>query len=233
MRLVFEQKKKPHHVATLKKGGQTFEVLIVPDKAIDFRRGTITDVSEALEIEGVFKDARSGEKPANLLEVFGTEDESVIAAEIIRKGTIQLTSEYRKSLQEQKRKEVVNIIATNGIDPRNNLPIPATRIELALEQVNFNFDPFKSGEEQVNDVLEVLRPVLAVRFEERTIEGFVGPKYGGKAAGSVSKYGKIIKSEWMSDGSWHFVIRIPGGLQDEVIKALNDATHGEVNITQR
>jgi len=233
MRVIYEQKKKQHHTASLKKNGLTFEVLIEPEKALAFKKGQLIDVREALEIEGVFKDAKTGEKPGNLREVFGTDDELEIAKEIILKGTMQLTSEYKKQLQEQKKKEIINIISRQGIDPRTNLPIPPTRLELALEQAKYNFDSFKSAEEQLEAVLEALRPIMPIRFEEKTIEGYTGPKYGGKAHNAVAKFGKILKSEWLADGSWHFIIKIPGGLQDELLKALTEAAHGEVNITTR
>lgn len=230
MRLVYEQKKKSHHLAILKKGSKKFEVLLIPDKAIAYKKGKIDNVREALEAEDIFSDAKKGERAPNLKEVFGTDNVLTIASEIIKKGYIQLTSEYRKKLQEQKKKEVINIISTHGIDPRNKLPIPLTRIELAFEQIKYNFDPFKSAEEQVDDVINLLRPILPIRFEEKTVEGFIGSKYGSKAHGIIKKYGKIIKSEWMSDGSWHFVIKIPGGLQNEFMKILNNITHGQVNI---
>ncbi|VVB74644.1 Ribosome maturation protein SDO1 [Candidatus Tiddalikarchaeum anstoanum] len=233
MRIVYEQKKKQHHIASLKRNGQTFEVLIIPDKAIAFKKGQINDVKEALEIEGIFKDVKTGERSGNLKEVFGTDNEDQISGQIIKEGNMQFTTEYKRELQEQKKKEIISIISRQGIDPRTNLPIPGTRIELALEQIKINFDPFKSAEEQIETVLDALRPVLPIRFEEATIEGYTGPKYGGKAHNAVARFGKMIKSDWMSDGSWHFIIKIPGGLKEEVIKALNEATHGEVNITQR
>ncbi|MBN1923366.1 MAG: ribosome assembly factor SBDS [Nanoarchaeota archaeon] len=233
MRKVFEQKKQTHHIATLKKDSLTFEVLLIPEKAMDYRKGLITDVREALEVEKIFSDARKGDIAPELEKHFGTDNIETIADEIITKGHIQLTTEYKNKLKEQKQREVINIISRNGIDPRNNLPIPVSRIELALEQASFNFDPFKNAEEQVEAVLETLRPILPIRFEEKEIEGIIPAQFAGKANGIVSKYGKILKSEWGGNGSWSFVIRIPGGLQDEFINKLNNITHGEVSIKLR
>ncbi|PIU63178.1 ribosome assembly factor SBDS [archaeon CG07_land_8_20_14_0_80_38_8] len=233
MRRVFEQKKKTHHYAVLEKDGKNFEVLINPDGAVNFRKGKTNDVNEALEIRGIFSDARSGDRAADLEKHFGTDNENEIAGIIIMKGEIRLTSEYRKKLQDEKRKEIINIIATNGTDPRTKLPIPVSRIELALENVHFNFDPFKSAEEQVEPLLNILRPVLPISFEEKIIEGFVPAKFAGKANGLVAKYGKIIRSEWKTDGSWSFEVRMPGGLQNEFIKEINNLTHGDVNISLR
>lgn len=233
MRRVFEQKTKKHHYATLKKNGLTFEVIILPDEAIAFRKGKITNVRDALEFEEIYSDARKAETAADLEDNFSTSDKLKIAAEIIKNGHIQLTTEYKKQLQEEKKKKVMNLISRNGIDPRNNLPIPLSRIELALEQVNYNFDPFQPAEEQVESVLEKIRPILPISFEKKEIDGVIPQKYAGKANGLVRKYGKITKEEWLTDGSWSFTISLPGGLQNEFIKTLNNITHGEVNITLR
>jgi ribosome maturation protein SDO1 len=177
MRRVFEQKDQRRHYATLKKEGLSFEVLIIPDKAIEYKKGLIKDVREALEVEQVYSDARKGELAPDLDKHFGTANVLEIAGEIIKKGSIQLTTEYKKRMQEQKKKEIMNLISTNGIDPRNNLPIPLSRIELALDQVNYNFDPFKSAEEQIEPVLEVLRPILPIKFEEKMIEGVIPQEF--------------------------------------------------------
>jgi len=233
MRQVFEQKKVQHHYATLKKNGLTFEVLIKPLEAIEFKKGLLENVNDALEFEGIFSDARAGEKAADLEKNFGTEDSSEIAKEIIRYGSLQLTTEYKKNLTEQKRKEIIDIICRNGIDARTKLPIPATRVESALEQVSINFDPFKSAKEQLNGVLEKINKLIPIVFEEKKAIVLVNSKYAGKISSILTKYGKILKTEWNLDGSCTYEVLIPGGMQDEFIKKTNDFSHGEAVIELR
>ena len=84
MRIVFEQKKQTHHYATLKKNGHDFEVIIIPDAAIKFRKGELTDVRDALEFEQIYSDAHKAEAAADLEENFGTDNKLEIAAEIIK-----------------------------------------------------------------------------------------------------------------------------------------------------
>lgn len=230
MRQVYERKDKKHHYASLKKKGEVFEILILPDKAIKYRKGLIDNVLEALEVEAVFSDARKGERAAGLEEFFGTSDISVIADNIIKNGKMQLTTEYKNELRERKRREVINIITTNGVDPRNDLPIPKSRVELALDNVNYNFNPFESAEEQVEPVLEKLRPVLPISFKEKIIKGVAPRKFAGKVSGVVNKFGKVVKSEWHDNGSWKFSVKIPGGLQNEFMKKMNNITHGEIDL---
>ncbi len=233
MRQIFEQKKGVHYYATLRKKGKNFEVIIVPDKAIAFKKGELDDVSEALEVEDIFSDARKGERASDLEQYFGTEDVRTIAKEIIKEGTLQLTAEYRKKLQENKKKEIIDIIARNGIDPRNNLPIPPQRIELALDKVRVNINPFKSAKEQVGEIVDALRPVLPIKFEEKIVEGSVPAKYGGKISYVLRKYGEIKSSKWNSDGSFSFTISIPAGIQNEFLNEINSLTHGNAIINMR
>ena len=47
MRQFFEQKKVPHHYAALKKNGLTFEVIINPLEATEFKKGNLGNVNDA------------------------------------------------------------------------------------------------------------------------------------------------------------------------------------------
>ncbi|MDK2783938.1 MAG: ribosome maturation protein, partial [Thermococcaceae archaeon] len=42
----------------------------------------------------------------------------------------------------------------------------------------------------------------------------------------VRKFGTIKKEEWGSDGSWMFLIEIPGGVEEEFYEKLNALTKG-------
>jgi len=227
---IFEQKKSQHHYATYKKNGLTFEILIKPMEAMEYKKGSNTDIASVLEFEGIFSDARAGERAANLVENFGTDNITDIAHEILIKGTIQLTTEYKRTLIEQKKREVIDFICRNGIDARTKMPIPPTRVELALDQVAINFDPFKSAKEQIEMVLEKIRSSIPISFEEKKVSVTVGSKYAGKISSILTKYGKISKTAWNNDGSCTYELFIPGGMQDELIKKVNDFSHGEANI---
>lgn len=230
MRQVFEQKKSNRHYATLKKNGLTFEVLINPLEAIEYKKGSISDISAALEYEAIFSNARTGERAADLMDNFGTEDVYEIAKEILLKGNIQFTTEYKKSLIEQKKKEVIDFICRNGVDARTKMPIPAQRIELALEQASINFDPFKSAKEQTDLVIDAIRAMIPISFEEKNMKITVSSKYAGKISSVLAKYGKIKSTNWNNDGSCTYEVTIPGGIMDEFIKKTNDFSHGEANI---
>ncbi|MDO5845338.1 MAG: ribosome assembly factor SBDS, partial [Methanocorpusculum sp.] len=193
--------------ARLETHGLRFEVLVDPELADKLRHGAedvaIEDAVAALHI---YENASHGDKcpDEDLQKVFKTTNFEEIAREIILKGEIHLTTEQRRHLTEEKRRRVISYIARNSINPQTNLPHPVMRIELALEQVRINFDPFKSVDELVKEVVKALRPILPIRFEERRIAAKFPMDYAARAYGAISgaAFVKMDKNEWQNDGSW-------------------------------
>ncbi|MCD6575765.1 MAG: ribosome assembly factor SBDS [Nanoarchaeota archaeon] len=220
-------------VAKLKKNGQNFEILVDCELAIKFRRGENVDINDVLAVRNIFKDAKKGEVAPHLFEAFGTENIEEIAAEIIKQGEIQLTAEYKRKLAEQKKKEVIGKIADSAMDPRTKLPIPPKRLELAIEQAHISFDPFKPAEEQMQQVIEKLRPVLPLSFEKRKFEVIIPARHSGACYGILKKYGKILKENWLGSGALQAEIEMPAKMAEGFIDELNKKTHGDVQIDEK
>ncbi|HJK54662.1 MAG TPA: ribosome assembly factor SBDS, partial [Methanocorpusculum sp.] len=155
-----------------------------------------------------------------------------IAKQIILKGEIHLTTEQRRRLMEEKRRRVITFIARNAVNPQTGLPHPATRIEIALEEVRVNFDPFKSVDELVKETVKALRPILPIRFEERKIAVRFPMDCAARAFGAVSgaAYVTMDKNEWQNDGSWICVVKIPAGMQEEFFSLANQVAKGDAHI---
>lgn len=217
-------------IAKLRKEGRIFEILVDCEKALELRAGKEVDVGELLASEMVFKDARKGLVAADLKTVFGTEDPREIAAEIIKKGDVQLTAEYRRKLQENKRKQIVSKISRYAIDTRTKKPVPEKRVELAMEEAKIHIDPFKGVEEQIKIVIEALRPILPISTEEITLRCIFPPESAAKAYGVVERLGTIKKNLWLADGSWEVYVQFPAGMQDNFYNQVNSLTQGKVDI---
>jgi len=218
-------------IARLKKGEHTFEVLVDCEKAIEFKQGKDIPISDILAVENIFKDAHKGDVAANLKENFGTEDIDEIAKEIIKEGEIQLTTEYKRKLTEEKREEVAKTIARMGMDPKTKLPIPLNRVKLAMEEARVHIDPFKSTKVQMEEVVNKLRPILPITFEKKKYNVFIPATHAAHVYGVLKKYGKLIKEEWTATGGLRVTLEMPAGLSDEFIDAINKITHGDVEIT--
>jgi ribosome maturation protein SDO1 len=107
-------------------------------------------ISEVIATDTIFTDAGKGSKASEeiLKEVFGTVDSLKVAEIILKKGDLQLTTDQRKQMVEEKRNQITAFISRECIDPKTNLPHPPQRIENAMGEIHFSIDPQKGVEEQ-------------------------------------------------------------------------------------
>jgi len=82
------------------------------------------------------------------------------------------------------------------------------------------------AEEQVDDALEALRPVIPIRFEEMTVAVNLPADYAGSGQAKIREFGELEREEWQADGSWVGVITFPAGMQDEFYSRVNEVTEG-------
>jgi ribosome maturation protein SDO1 len=217
--------------ARLESHGARFEVLVDPDAALAISRGEFEgDLEDVIAADDVFEDASRGDRPAenDLEEVFGTTDPMEIIPEVIKRGEIQITAEQRREMQERKRKQLVNTIARNAVNPQmDDAPHPPDRIENALEEAGFTIDPMEPVETQVDDALEALRPVIPIRFEEITVAVQLPADYAGSGQAEVRSFGDLEREEWQPDGSWIGVLTFPAGMQNDFYDLVNEISSGE------
>ena len=219
-------------IARYESKGHRFEVLI-DQKLVDLvKSGKSVNVSEYMATDMVFKDSSKGDRASEevIREVFGTEDFQTVVMEIVKKGQVQLTTEQRRKMLEEKRRQVVEIIARESMNPQSGTPHPPQRIEKAMEEARVRVDPFKSAEEQVNDVLKAIRVLLPIRFEHVKMEIEVPGTEYGKIYAEMAKLGQIQKEDWKNNGNYNAIVEIPAGVQDQLYDFLNKRTKGNVNI---
>lgn len=215
------------NLAKWKKGADNFEIVVHPDKAMDFKKG-IGNIRDVLVYPKVFSDAKKGmSAPENRLRtIFGTDDVNEVAKKIIQEGDVQVTSEYRNAQVQQKRQRIVDIIHRNGVDPRTNAPHPLTRVEAAIDEAKIKIDEYKTAEEQVQGILKKILPIIPIKFVKKEIQLTIPAQQAGKSYQTIKQLGKILKETWNNDGSWTGLVEIPGGMEEELYDKLNSITHG-------
>jgi len=215
-------------VARLTRENEHFEILVKPNKALDYRNGKIPGISEVLAADIIFSDANKGTKVSEeaMKKAFKTLDPLKIADEIIKKGTLQLTTDQRRKMVEDKRKQVIDFISRQAVDPKTNLPHPPMRIENAMEQIRYPIDPYKSVEEQAKDIIKLLRPILPLKVEQVKVAVKIPAQYSSSAYGTIKTLGSIKREEWRGDGSWYGELELPAGAYASLLNKLGDATKG-------
>lgn len=208
--------------------GKKFEILVDPKKALELKRGQPVAVAEVLAYPVVYKDARAAEavSESDLQSVFGTKDVYKIAERIIREGELQLTTEQRREMIEEKKKQIAEIISRQGINPQTNAPHPAQRVLRAMEKAGVNIDPFVDAEEQIDKVLNLIKPIIPIKFQIVTLKLKIPPQYAGRVYSVLKSAGTISQEQWLNDGSLQVSLEVLGGMQSELFDKLSALTHG-------
>ena len=215
-------------IARFTKDNEHFEVLVKPEKALDYRMGKMSAITEVLVAETIFSDANKGIKVSEeaLRKAFGTTEPLKVAEVMLKRGTIQLTTEQRRKMIEDKKKQIIAFISRQCVDPRTNLPHPPLRVEQAMEQIHYSIDPFKQVEEQSKEIIKLLRSILPLKMEQVSVGARVPAEYAAKAYGTVKGFGTIRREEWRSDGSWYGVLEMPAGLYGPFLEKIGEITKG-------
>jgi len=214
----------------LNRKGKDFIILVDPNKALEFKKGKLKDIREALVADTIFKDVAKAEKASehDMQNLFKTEDIYQVAEIILKQGKLELTTGQKNKEREELKKRITSIIARNAVDPRTGLPHPLQRIESAMEEAKVNIQEGKEAEEQVNDIVSQLAPVLPIKFEKRRIEIIIPSSFAGQSFRILKNYSDVIKNEYLGDGSLRAVVEIAAGMQDEFFSELNKLCHGQV-----
>ena len=216
-------------IAHLDSHGERFELLVDPDLAYLYKTGRKPDLVNVLVVKDVFKDARKGDRHKNevLQKIFKTTDVYEIAKQIFERGEIQLTTEQRRKMLEEKRKQIVALIAREAIDPRTKAPHPPQRIEKAMDEAKVHVDAFKDAEAQVEGVVSAIRPLLPLKFEKLRIAVRIPPEFAPRAYGTLKEF-NMQRDEWQKDGSLIAVVEISAGMQSGFYDRMNKLTGGRV-----
>lgn len=205
-------------------GGKRYEILVDPDLVESFQNDpTKVNIDDFLATDEVWHDAKGGDRPTEdaIESTFGTQDIEEIAKVILEKGSIQLTTNQRKEMVEQKRQLIIQEIHSTAIDPKAKTPHPRTRIELALEESRFSVDPFKRIDLQVKDAINILKPLIPLSFEPVRIAFRISGSAYGKASKFLRQY--LDKEEWLSNGDWACIVQCPPGMASSIIGKVKGA----------
>ncbi|MEM7819234.1 MAG: ribosome assembly factor SBDS [Candidatus Aenigmatarchaeota archaeon] len=220
-------------IAKYEKDGKHFEILVDPELAYELKDGKSVSIQKMLAINAIFTDARKGDRPSNadILKIFGTNDIEKISEFIIKNGEVQLTTEFRRKKIDEKKRQIAALISRFAINPQTRLPHPQERILTAMEQINISIDPFKPAEQQVDNVVKLLKSILPLSLEELTLIVEIPAKYTGRAYGILKEY-NVHQDKWLNDGTLVARITIPAGLKENIYRRLGALCEGNLKIEE-
>ena len=166
--------------------GERFEILVYPDNALNYKMGRNVELSQVIVSDEIFSDSSKGQRANDekLKKSFRTLNTLEISETILKKGDLQLTSEQRKNLMDDKKKQILNAISKNYVDPKTLIPHPPVRIEQAMKEARLSIDPFKSTSEQITPIIDQIRTILPLKSEKLNLTIKIAPPHPGKAPNS-------------------------------------------------
>jgi ribosome maturation protein SDO1 len=214
--------------------GDKFELLVKPDPALEYKLGKRADVSSVLVSDEIYSDANKGSRASSekMTKHFRTTDSIEVAKQILARGELNLTTDQRRKMVEEKRKQIVQIINKSFVDPKTHLPHPIVRIEAALEEARVSIDPFKKSEDQAKGVVDLLRKILPLRSETVRLTVTVPPQFAAQSYSILKSTGDFKGEEWLSDGSLRAIVEMNAGMKGQFLDRLGSVTKGSAQVKE-
>jgi len=219
-------------VVRLSVEGEKFEIIVKPDPALEFKLGKRKEMSGVLVSDEVYSDSNKGTRASEekLMKAFKTTDSNSIATIIMQKGDLNLTTDQRRKMVTEKRKQIVDSIAKTFVDPRSHLPHPPLRIEQAMDDARVSVDPFRNIDEQIKEIIEQLRSIIPLKSENMLLEVVVPAQFAAQSYSVLKSFGSLKKEEWQSNGSLKVILDIPAAARANVIDRLGSVTKGTASV---
>jgi ribosome maturation protein SDO1 len=215
-------------------GSEKFEILVKPDPALDYKLGKTKEIGSVLVSEEIYLDANKGDRASTekLLKSFKTTDTTQVAQHILLKGDLSLTTDQRRRMIEEKRKQIVQYIYETFVDPRTHNPHPIVRIDSAIEEARIPIDPFRRSEEQAKTVIDAVRKILPLRSETTVFTVIVPAAYSAQSYSVIRKTGLTKSEQWLPNGSLKVEIEINAGTKASFLEKLGAVTKGSAQVTE-
>jgi ribosome maturation protein SDO1 len=215
-------------------GNDKFEILVKPDLALEYKLGKRSDLSSVLISDEIYSDANKGSRISTdkLNKHFKTTNSNEVIKQILLKGELNLTTDQRRKMVEEKRKQIIQYINKNFVDPKTKLPHPIQRIENGLEDIRVVIDPFKKAEDQIKLVVDSLRKVLPLASEMSQLTITIPKTFSSNSISFIKSSGSVISEEWLSDGSLKVRIEINAGVKGNFLDRLGSLTKGSAQVKE-
>jgi len=212
-------------IAKLRSGKLFFETMVDLDNAMKLRKGDDVSIGDVIRDNAVYTNLGKGMKAgsAELEQAFGTSEFEKVVEQIVKKGIIEVSQEFRDEALEARRKQVVDFLVRNAIDGQTGRPFTPDTLQNALKDAGVKIEN-KNVENQITRIVDSLKQVIPIKIETKKLKVIVPAMHTGKAYGLLTEYKE--KEEWLSNGDLQITLNIPVGIQMEFYDKLNSVTHG-------
>ena len=217
-------------IARLRSGRLIFETVVDLESAMKLKKGEQVNISQIVRDNFIYTDQKKGMRAgkAELEQAFGTTSFDKIVENIVKKGMIEVTQEFRDENLENRRKQIIDFLLKNALDAQSVRPFTQNIIENALKESGVKIEN-KNVESQISNIIDKLKRIIPIKIQMKRLKVIVPSMYTGKVYGLLNEYKE--KEEWLGNGDLQINLNIPIGIQLEFYDKLNSITHGSA-ITQ-
>ena len=216
-------------------GNDKFEILVKPDPALEYKLGKKMDISNIMISDEIYSDANKGTRCSSekLMKHFKTTDQLEIAKQIMDKGDLNLNTDQRRKMIEEKKRQIVEYINKNFVDPKSHMPHPISRINAVLDEARVAIDPFKRLDDQLKNIIESLRKIIPLKSEILELTVTVPSQFSGQSFSVFKTIGEIKSEQWLSDGSLQVILSINAGMKSSFLDRIGTATKGSAQVIEK
>ena len=216
-------------------GNVKFEILVKPDPALEYKLGKKMDISNIMISDEIYSDANKGTRCSSekLMKHFKTTDQLGIAKQIMDKGDLNLNTDQRRKMIEEKKRQIVEYINKNFVDPKSHMPHPVSRINAVLDEARVAIDPFKRLDDQLKNIIESLRKIIPLKSEILELTVTVPSQFSGQSFSVFKTIGEIKSEQWLSDGSLQVILSINAGMKSSFLDRIGTATKGSAQVIEK
>ena len=218
-------------IARFRSGKLIFETMVDLDSAMKLKKGEKVDVNSVIRDTAVYLDQKKGMKAGRdeLENVFGTTEFPKIVEQIVKKGQIEVTQEFRDEAIETRKKQIIDFLTRNAVDSRTGRPFTPDILETSLKEAGVRIDN-QSVEKQIKNIIEKLSTIIPIRVETKKIKIKIPAEFTGRVYGLLQEYKE--KEEWLGNGDLEVILNIPIGIQMDFYDKLNSVTHGSATTQE-
>jgi ribosome maturation protein SDO1 len=214
--------------------GNKFEILVKPDPALEYKLGKRRDISGVLISDEIYSDANKGSRAASekLAKYFKTTDPMEVAAQILSKGDLSLTTDQRRKMVEEKKRQIIQYINKSFVDPKTHIPHPVMRIESAMSEVRLTVDPFKPAEDQAKNVVDALRRILPLKSENLLLTITIPAQFSAQSYNLLKTTSNFKDEQWLADGSLRVILEINAGMRSSLLDRIGSVSKGTAQVME-
>ena len=212
-------------IARLRVGNKVFETMVNMEKALDFKKGKAVNVNDFIADKAIYNDLKKGLRASSqdLMAAFQTSELSAVVGQIVKKGSLEVSQEFRDEAFETRKKQVVEFFVKNAVDSRTGRPYTPDMISSAIKSAGARIDN-QAADKQIARITEELAKIIPIKIETKKISIKIPAIHTGKVYGLLQDYKE--KEDWLGDGSLQVILNIPVGLLMDFYDKLNSVTHG-------